>query len=224
MSVFTCVLSCSANGEKLKPLIIFKRKTVPKENFPPGVVIRVNEKGWMCEEVMLAWIEEVWRKRRGAFFKPCGLLIMDSMRAHLLESVKIASGKAGATLAVIPGGLTKKLQPLDITVNKCFKSEMRRMWEEWMSEGLHSYTKTGKMRRATYSDVAGWVDASWKSIKNTTVVSGFTEAGIIRKDDDVPDILDDVSDVDDPPVPELEEDFLQLFNSESEDSDFEGFE
>lgn len=28
-------------------MIVFKRKTMPKDSFPPGVVIQCNEKGWM---------------------------------------------------------------------------------------------------------------------------------------------------------------------------------
>ncbi|TWW81780.1 hypothetical protein D4764_01G0015950 [Takifugu flavidus] len=41
-----------ANGQKLPPMVIFKRKTVPKENFPVGVSIKANSKGWMDEEKM----------------------------------------------------------------------------------------------------------------------------------------------------------------------------
>ncbi|GFT45769.1 HTH CENPB-type domain-containing protein [Trichonephila clavipes] len=35
-SPFTVVTSCLADGTKLKPMVIFKRKTVPKSNFPKG--------------------------------------------------------------------------------------------------------------------------------------------------------------------------------------------
>ena len=45
---FAVVLSCMADGFKLKPMVIFKRKTIPKgEKYPPGVVIHCHPKGWM---------------------------------------------------------------------------------------------------------------------------------------------------------------------------------
>ena len=42
---FTCVLGCTAAGQKLPPMVIFKRITMPREEFPRGVVVRVNQKG-----------------------------------------------------------------------------------------------------------------------------------------------------------------------------------
>lgn len=224
---FTCVLACAANGDKLKPLLIFKRKTLPKGNFPTDVVIRANEKGWMSQEIFLDWLDEVWRKRKGAFFKPRGLLIFDSMRAHLTDPVKHACKKASANIAVIPGGLTKILQPLDITINCAFKCEMRKCWEEWMRNGTHSFTKSGHMRKATYEEVAEWVSNSWKKVKSTIIVSGFTEANIVTSDSEVfpesqpLDSDDEDSDVDDPII--SDDEILKLFNSESELSDFDGF-
>lgn len=44
---FTAVLTCMADGTKLNPMLIFKRKTMPKEKFPPGVIIHFHPKGWM---------------------------------------------------------------------------------------------------------------------------------------------------------------------------------
>ena len=38
---FTIVLAYYTNGTKLSSTIIFKRKTMPKDKFPPGVVIHV---------------------------------------------------------------------------------------------------------------------------------------------------------------------------------------
>ena len=62
-SNFTVVLACLADGTKLPPVIIFKLKKIPREEFPEGVVIHANSEGWMNEEKMIWWIENIWTKR-----------------------------------------------------------------------------------------------------------------------------------------------------------------
>ncbi|KAH8025217.1 hypothetical protein HPB51_004758 [Rhipicephalus microplus] len=57
-SYFAVMLECIANGRKLPPFIIFKRKAMPKEVFLPGVV-RINKKGYLDEAMMLEWIQVV---------------------------------------------------------------------------------------------------------------------------------------------------------------------
>jgi len=43
----TVVLACCGDGSKLKPMVIFKRKTIPKIDNKHGVVVSAQEKGWM---------------------------------------------------------------------------------------------------------------------------------------------------------------------------------
>ena len=50
---FTVVLSCLADGTKLPATCIFKLKNIPKEQFPQGINIRMNKKGWINENKML---------------------------------------------------------------------------------------------------------------------------------------------------------------------------
>lgn len=68
-SHFTVVLGCCASGKKLPPMLIFKRKTMPREKFPPNVIIKYNAKRWMDEEMMTTWLEQCFTKRPGGFFK-----------------------------------------------------------------------------------------------------------------------------------------------------------
>ena len=85
---FTVVLACSESGKKLKPMVIFKRKTMPKEKLPDGVVVHCHGKGWMDRGGMAVWGEKVWRPRPVSFFNRTSLLIFDSFSAHINEDVQ----------------------------------------------------------------------------------------------------------------------------------------
>jgi len=82
------VLACLADRIKLPPVIIFKLKKIPREEFPEGVVIRANSEEWINEEKMIWWIENIWTKysRRGS--NPKSLLVIDSFSGHKTDTVK----------------------------------------------------------------------------------------------------------------------------------------
>ena len=63
---------------KLKPMVIFKRKTQPKDKFPPGVVIHHHPKGWMDAEGMKFWIEKVWSSQPAGLLRKKSLLVWGS--------------------------------------------------------------------------------------------------------------------------------------------------
>ena len=56
-SNLTAVLAVMASGEKLKPMLIFKKKLMPRVEFPANVVVKVNERRWMNGSLMLEWID-----------------------------------------------------------------------------------------------------------------------------------------------------------------------
>lgn len=60
---FTVVLACTASGAKLKPMVIFKKVTMPRETLPGGISVVCNKKGWMNSEVMQTWTDKCFRTR-----------------------------------------------------------------------------------------------------------------------------------------------------------------
>ena len=186
----------------------------------------------MNTDVMKEWTERCFRARQGGFFLPKSLLIFDAMAAHKELSVHKQINKTGAHIAVIPGGLTCKLQPLDIAVNHPFKCFVRNEWEKWMSEGEHTFTPSGKQRRATYIEVCKWVLAAWQQISTETIRNGFKKAGLLTvseansepavegrfisaDDDSDEESIYDLADV---------ANMLRLFEEDSEyDTSFDGF-
>ena len=89
----TVVLTCAGDGSKLKPLVIFKRKTMPKIANKHGVVVAVQQKGWMDENIMKIWIEKVWRSRIGGLGRRRSLLVLDSFEDHCCTVTKIVRKK-----------------------------------------------------------------------------------------------------------------------------------
>ncbi|KAH1187031.1 hypothetical protein KIL84_019780 [Mauremys mutica] len=66
---YTAVLSCCADGTKLPPMLIFKRKTYPKETIPPGIIVQVHSSIPSHEDIMAIWFAKVIVKS----FKKCGI-------------------------------------------------------------------------------------------------------------------------------------------------------
>ena len=82
------VLSCCADGTKLRPVLISKRKNMPNEAVPRGVIVCVHDKGWMDENSMKIRIEKVWSRCPGEILKKTALLVLDQFRAPIPEATK----------------------------------------------------------------------------------------------------------------------------------------
>ena len=95
-----------ADRTKLKPMVIFKRKTKPKINFPSGVFVHFHEKGWMDENGVKLWIENVWNRRPSGIREERSLLVWDMLQSHITENSKAKLSRTNTDIVGIPGGLT----------------------------------------------------------------------------------------------------------------------
>lgn len=58
------------------------------------------------------------------------LLIMDSFRTYLTAVKKLE--EINIVPVIIPGGCTSKVQPLDVSLNKPFKSFVQKKWSDYV--------------------------------------------------------------------------------------------
>lgn len=176
----------------------------------------------MTHDLMKELAHCVWKGPHGAFFTPQSALVMDSMSAHIVPGVKDCFHKELKTdLVIIPGGLTCKLQPLEVGVNHVFKIHLRQEWERWMQEGIHTFTTSGKMRRVTFAEVCSWVLKAWGKVSKETIVNSFRKT-LFPSDEVFSDLeSDDENEADEDEL--LSDELIQLFYSDSEESDFDGF-
>ena len=94
---------------------------------PEGVSCWKQENNTVNSSNMVDWIDN-WLTPQYSNRLPGErvLLIMDSAPGHKTLEVKEACRRNAIDICMIPGGCTKYLQPLDLTVNRSFKARLKR--------------------------------------------------------------------------------------------------
>lgn len=114
--------------------------------FQTGVIIKVAKGGSMNELLYAEWLREVLAACPAAMFNPPTLLIDDQATCHKSEQVaKLKNVKH----VQIPKGCTPILQPLDVCINKPFKTIVKAEWKKFIDvpEDDQVLTKGGKRKR-----------------------------------------------------------------------------
>ncbi|CAI7848555.1 unnamed protein product [Closterium sp. NIES-54] len=93
------------------------------------------------------------------------------------------------TRAVIPGGWTLLVQPLDVSINRAFKAGVRHLYGNWFEEdGITSTTPAGKpvyeaMGKLPAELILKWIDESWVDVPEEMVRKAFLTCGISNAED-----------------------------------------
>ena len=96
----------------------------------------------------------------------------------MTDDVKEALRQRKIDVAVIPGGLTPVLQPLDKCLNKPLKDSVRNKYLAWMISGPLECTPSGKKKPPTRNLVLRWVNEAWREIPAEMVMKSFKTCGI----------------------------------------------
>ena len=86
----TVVLGLSDDGHFMKTMVFFKGKRKLSLQHHDNIIVSVQEKGWMDEELMTEWVQlclHSYTERKPS------LLVMDSFYAHITTTVKRALKK-----------------------------------------------------------------------------------------------------------------------------------
>jgi len=119
----TVLLGVLANGKKLPSYFIFKGiKPISKIKGCGKFYVDVQENVW-CDSIKSTecWITVKSNEK--------SMLILDEAKSHLSEeNAKFLIEKKSTTLNFIPGGFTRIIQPLDVSINKLFKLKIKNKW------------------------------------------------------------------------------------------------
>ena len=152
----TVMLAGLADGTKLPPVVILKGVRLPRE-IPSGIVVEMAPKSWATEQIILTWLNKVWKKNS----QHRRLLVWDAYRPHITPKVKeFVRVNTNTDMAVIPGGCTSKLQPIDVSINKPFKAKFRELYDDWLMNGWVQLTRGGNRKAPPTTKIKVFLESS----------------------------------------------------------------
>lgn len=169
----TCVLTIRSNGDILDPMVIFKGKNLTN-NLKNGVSginsIEMLDNAWMNQTIMEKYIDSLPASES---YK---LLIMDTFAVHKNNSILEKLLLKRYIVVFVPPGYTDILQPLDVSINKPFKSLIRKQFQNWIDSMNYSYEK---LPVPTKDLMCKWIALTKEELSRSVIANSFEAANII---------------------------------------------
>ena len=108
------------------------------------------------------------------------MLVWDTFKGHLTDELESELRKRNIITAIIPGGCTSKIQPLDVCINKPFKGNFRASWMSYMQDSVSHLQNGERLKTPTKQQVVNWVVAANQHIGGNTAMikKSFLVCGI----------------------------------------------
>ncbi|KAK2470259.1 hypothetical protein H9L39_17876 [Fusarium oxysporum f. sp. albedinis] len=168
------ILECiSATGKVLRPLLIFKGKTVQQQHFPENLDFledwgfTSSEKGWTNNHIALIWLKMVFiPSTKLENPKEPRLLILDGHGSHMTKDFLFECCNNNIFVLFLPAHSSYVLQPLDVAVFGPLKRAYRKFLSDLASIAdsspigkitfLYTYDKARKEDITKLNALAGW--------------------------------------------------------------------
>ena len=175
----TVSLAVSADGDKLKPMVIFKgtpdgriaTRELPEFETRDELLLCCQPHAWQDERNMERWIDEIlvpYLQERAEGVPV--FLFLDHFEVHKSRRTRQHLEALGIQLQLSPTGCTGLLQPVDISIGKPFKDRIRRNWFDWM---IDQNPELPIITNASREDAASWVADAWRNFDPTIIKNGW---------------------------------------------------
>nr|CAD7434292.1 unnamed protein product [Timema monikensis] len=159
----TVVLACLADGNMLPPMLILKGNLDASPDFESfEVSVTYQKDAQMDLTTMETWLERIW----------FNLLIADCYEPHGVTNITDIFRARGCHCAVIPGGCTSRLQPLDITIKKEFQDVIEKQWNSFNSISNGSWDTQNKLQLPGQREIIDWVSTAYRHVQTNQQIEG----------------------------------------------------
>ena len=152
-----------------------------------NIYIYFQENAWSDYDIFKKWIDEIYLYYQDNI-KNTYLLILDKAPSHCCSANIEYLNNKNIKRIFIPGGLTRKHQPLDVAVNKPFKDHIKKNFAQY--EIGNNNIITNHHAKVDRKIIVDWVYDIWyNKIEPKIIINGFKKTGITVNDDGSEDDL-----------------------------------
>jgi hypothetical protein len=151
-----------------------------KKNWDKRVKVYFQPKAWCDESIMNIFTNPLTSGSSGK------ILVADVHTAQQTDEVKHCLVAKKTVLVNMPPACTSRVQPLDVSVNKPFKSYVREQFEKHLDENLERYVE-GKFTASERCVLTTkWVGNVWEKLSENKdmIVCSFVKCGITTNVDE----------------------------------------
>lgn len=129
----TVYLTVLANGTMLPSLVLANRQ-LAKKTLPEFILLEAGTETLLVEEILDLWTNKVWLQHVSSQIQPSkSMLVLDRHREHLGELFLTSISGSGTLPAMIPGGCSLRLQPLEVCLKPVLQRFMLSRWAKLTS-------------------------------------------------------------------------------------------
>ncbi|XP_070690903.1 pogo transposable element with ZNF domain isoform X2 [Pempheris klunzingeri] len=128
LPLVTVYLTALANGSMLPSLVLANRQLAEKA-LPEFILLEAGPDSLLIEEALDLWTNKVWLQHTSNLSK--SLLVLDRHREHMGDPFLTSISGSGTLPAVIPGGCSFRLQPLEVCVKPVLQRFLLSRWAKF---------------------------------------------------------------------------------------------
>lgn len=134
LPLVTVYLTVLADGTMLPSLVLANRQLAEKV-LPAFIMLEAGPESLLVEEALDLWTNKVWLQYVSSLAQPSkSVLVLDRHREHLGDPFLTSISGSGTLPAVIPGGCSLHLQPLEVCVKPVLQRFLLSRWAKFTSE------------------------------------------------------------------------------------------
>ncbi|XP_036931054.1 pogo transposable element derived with ZNF domain b isoform X4 [Acanthopagrus latus] len=133
LPLVTVYLTVLADGTMLPSLVLANRQLAEKV-LPAFIMLEAGPESLLVEEALDLWTNKVWLQYVSNLAQPSkSVLVLDRHREHLGDPFLTSISGSGTLPAVIPGGCSLHLQPLEVCVKPVLQRFLLSRWAKFTS-------------------------------------------------------------------------------------------